>query len=179
MIAKRDVRTLVIVFAAILIALGVLWKCGVFGVRGDRVTADAQKSMEIARSWSAVEDGNAKQVTGIFYDYDQAPLKGICYCYVNRPGVSCGFFFRQSCKLDRDMGIRKLDLGQYGAAYVSLNSQQVAKAIRDDGTKPVTKSVSPYSPFVIVSEKRDCAFHFYDEGGREVPVSGAEAVVRD
>lgn len=177
MIEKRDKRTLILVFAAVLIALSVLWKCGVFGVRGDRVTADAQKSMEIARSWSAVEAGNAKQVTGIFYDYDQAPLKGICYCYINRPGVSYGFFFRQSGNLDRDMGIRKLDLGQYGAAYVSLNSQQVAKVIRDDGTKPVTKSVSPYSPFVIVSEKHDCAFRFYDEKGQEVPVSGTDVAV--
>lgn len=179
MIEKRDKRTLILVFAAVLITLGVMWKCGVFGVQGSKVGADAWKSMKIAQDWLSVEDGNAKQVTGIFYDYSQAALKGTYYCYVNRPGFSCGFFFRQSGNLDRDMGIRKLDLGQYGAAYVSLNSQQVAKVIQDDGTKPVTKSVSPYSPFVVVSEKHNCVFRFYDEKGREIPVSGTDVVIGD
>lgn len=179
MIAKRDARVLLAVFMAALAVLGVLWKCGVVGIREYRVSADAQKKLEIAQDWSSKSDGDGKQVTGIFYDYENAPLKGTYYCYVNRPGFSYGFFFQKSGNLDRSMGIQKLDLGQYGAAYVSLNSQQAAKVIRDDGVEPAAKSISPYAPFVVISQKHDCAFRFYDKSGKEIPVSAARTAADD
>ena len=178
-IAKRDVRILLAVLMAVLAALGVLWKCGVLGVKEQRVVADAEKKLEIDEKWWSRSEGDKKQVTGIFYDYGNAPLKGVYYCYVNRSGFSYGFFLQKSGNLDRDTKIQKVDLGQCGAAYVSLNSQQAVKVIRDDGTEPAVKSISPYAPFVVISQKHDCKFRFYDKNGKEIPVFASKTAADD
>lgn len=179
MIEKRDRRNLILILFAIVGAVCVLRACGVLGVRPLRVSTDAQKNLKIEQSWWSREDSNARLSAGVFYDYDNAPLHGTWYYYVNRPGFSFGYFFRKSGKLTRDEGICRVDCGSYGTAYVSLNARQVAKIVRDDGTKPKTQKISPYHPFVVVSQKHDCAFRFYDEKGREVPVSGTKMVVQD
>ena len=90
--------------------------------------------------------------------------------YVNRPGLSFGFFFRgggSHPKVER--GIVEFTVEGYEErAFISMNQQRVTQLQIDDGNSIQEISIDSNKPFAIVLPINAGTITFYDVNGNTV-----------
>ena len=101
----------------------------------------------------------------LFYD---ANLENHTFSiYVNRKGLSYGYFFRGGGSLiadDSDIVDYYID-GYQERAYISINKQQIIKVEIDDGNTIETIKIDNNKPFSIVLPDNQGMIKFYDING--------------
>lgn len=158
--------------------LGVLSVCIVFiaflclnndiGIRRSQFESDIRSSQKIRSDW--IVDGNVSDTIAAFISYPQDMTDHTFSVYVNRPGLSFGYFFRGGGDLS--------GVGKYIAAYtiegynerafISMNEQQVERLEIDDGSSIQAVDIDSSKPFSIVLPVNAGGIAFYDVNGNTV-----------
>ena len=104
----------------------------------------------------------------ISYPLDQS--SHVFSVYLNRNGLSFGYFFRSGGSLGIvEDGIAEFRfLGNNGVAYISMNAQNIARIEIYNGLDFRMIDLDSDKPFAIVVSNQDGTVRFYDVDGNVV-----------
>jgi hypothetical protein len=146
----------------------------IIGVTANSLERDARKSQKIDENWQV-----SKSVTdnlGALLFYDKGLKKFTYSIYVNRKGLSFGYFFRSGgSTIDILEGIRAFDYGN-SIALISINKVEVARIeciSKNSQKQGEVYSVEPGKPFAIAIPitHSDMVIKIYDQNGNEIPIT--------
>lgn len=160
------------------LAVGVLLACIAFtgflylnndiGICESRLESDIRSSQKIKEDW--VVDGTASDTMVAFISYPRRLGAHTFSVYVNRPGLSFGYFFRGGGSLaGADTGIAEVTVnGCNEHAFISMNRQQVKRLEVDKGSSMQVIDIDSSKPFSIVLPVNAGSIAFYDVDGKRV-----------
>ncbi len=158
--------------------LGVLLVCAVFigflylnndiGVPASQLEADIRASQKIGPDWAV--EGTVGDTMAAFISYPRDRTNHTFSVYVNRPGLSFGYFFRGGGGLaDAQSGIEGFTVEGYRErAFISMNKQRVERLEVDDGNSIQVTPIDSGKPFAIVLPVNAGSIAFYDVNGNTV-----------
>jgi len=155
-----------IVLGVVLICLlfiGFLFINNDIGLATADLEADIRASQKIADGW--VVDGNISDTMAAFISYPQDKTDHSFSVYVNRPGLSFGYFFRGGGDIvEVENYIAEYTVEGYSErAFISLNAQKVERLKIDNGNGVQVIEIDPQKPFAIVLPVNAGEITFYDE----------------
>ena len=154
------------------IVIGVVLVCILFvcflytnneiGVTSSKLEADIRSSQKIKDDWTV--DGSVSSTMAAYISYPQDLSDHSFSVYVNRPGLSFGYFFRGGGKLSGvQRGIAEYTVEGYNErAFISMNQQQVQQLEIDDGNTIQVVDIDRNKPFAIVLPINAGNITFYD-----------------
>ncbi len=160
------------------VTLGALLVCIVFivflysnndiGIQKSQFESDIRSSQKIESDW--IVDGNASDTIAAFISYPRDMTDHTFSVYVNRPGLSFGYFFRGGGSLPGvEDGIVECTVEGYKErAFISMNKQQVERLEIDDGNSIKVVDIDSSKPFSIVLPVNAGNIAFYDVNGNTV-----------
>jgi len=160
------------------VLLGVLLVCIVFmaflrlnndiGIPKSQLEADIRSSQKIASDW--IVDGDVSDTVAAFISYPSDMTDHTFSVYVNRPGLSFGYFFRGGGSLSGvETGIAEYTVeGYQERAFISINKRQVARLEIDDGNSVQVIEIDSGKPFAIILPVNAGNIAFYDINGAAV-----------
>lgn len=159
--------TLGVVLVCILF-VGFLYANNDIGVASTNLEADIRSSQKIKNDWTV--DGSVSDTMAAYISYPQNMSDHTFSVYVNRPGLSFGFFFRgggSHPKVER--GIVEFTVEGYEErAFISMNQQRVTQLQIDDGNSIQEISIDSNKPFAIVLPIHAGIITFCDVNGNTV-----------
>ena len=141
-------------------ALGVILACGVvlgllyldhdIGVRKSGLEEDIRSSQKINEDWTVAGEASGTLAAYISYPEDQSDH--VFSLYVNRPGLSFGYFFRAGGSLG---GVEEYIMectveGYHERAFVSMNKPKVERLEVDGGNAKQVIEIDSGRPFALV-----------------------------
>lgn len=150
-----------IVFVCILF-VGYLYANNDIGVTSTNLEADIRSSQKIKDDWTL--DGSVSNTMAAYISYPQDKSAHTFSVYVNRPGLSFGYFFRGGGNLSEvQRGIVEFTVEGYNErAFISMNQQQVQQLEIDDGNAIQVIDIDSNKPFAIVLPINAGKITFYD-----------------
>ena len=154
------------------IVIGVVLACILFvcflytnneiGVTSSKLEADIRSSQKIKDDWTV--DGSVSSTMAAYISYPQDLSDHSFSVYVNRPGLSFGYFFRGGGNLSGvQRGIAEYTVEGYNErAFISMNQQQVTQLEIDDGNTIQVLDIDSNKPFAIVLPISAGTITFYD-----------------
>ena len=154
------------------IVIGVVLVCILFvcflytnneiGVTSSKLEADIRSSQKIKDDWTV--DGSVSSTMAAYISYPQDLSDHSFSVYVNRPGLSFGYFFRGGGTLSGiQRGIVEFTVEGYNErAFISMNQQQVTQLEIDDGNTIQVLDIDSNKPFAIVLPINAGNITFYD-----------------
>ena len=138
------------------------------GVQKSRLEADIRSSQKINPDWTV--DGTVSDTIAAFISYPDDMTHHTFSVYVNRPGLSFGYFFRVGGNLTGEAnGIAGYTVEGYNErAFISMNKQQVECLKIDDGNSIQVIDIDSNKPFAIVLPVNAGDIAFYDVDGKTV-----------
>ena len=159
---KRFLKIVIgIVFVCILF-VGYLYANNDIGMTSTNLEADIRSSQKIKDDWTL--DGSVSNTMAAYISYPQDKSAHTFSVYVNRPGLSFGYFFRGGGNLSEvQRGIVEFTVEGYNErAFISMNQQQVQQLEIDDGNAIQVIDIDSNKPFVIVLPINAGKITFYD-----------------
>ena len=159
---KRFLKIVIgIVFVCILF-VGYLYANNDIGMTSTNLEADIRSSQKIKDDWTL--DGSVSNTMAAYISYPQDKSDHAFSVYVNRPGLSFGYFFRGGGNLSEvQRGIVEFTVEGYNErAFISMNQQQVQQLEIDDGNAIQVIDIDSNKPFVIVLPINAGKITFYD-----------------
>ena len=148
-----------------IVFVGFLYLNNDIGVQKSQLEADIRSSQKIKSDW--IVNGTVSDTIAAFISYPNDMTDHTFSVYVNRPGLSLGYFFRGGGDLTgEDNGIAEYTVEGYKErAFISMNKQQVECLKIDDGTSIKVIDIDSNKPFAIVLPVNagDIAFYDVDE----------------
>jgi hypothetical protein len=159
--------TLWVVLVCILF-VGFLYVNNDIGVASTNLEADIRSSQKVKDGWTV--EGSVSDTMAAYISYPQNMSDHTFSVYVNRPGLSFGYFFRGGGSLSEvDKGIAEYTVEGYKErAFISMNQQQVAQLEIDDGNSIQVIDIDSNKPFAIVLPINAGIVTFYDVNGNTV-----------
>ena len=153
--------TLVVVLVCVLF-VGFLYVNHDIGVASSNLEADIRSSQKIKDDWTV--EGSVSDTMAAYISYPQNRSDHTFSVYVNRPGLSFGYFFRGGGSLSGvDRGIAEYTVEGYKErAFISMNQQQVAQLEMYDGNSTQVIDIDSDKPFAIVLPVNAGNITFYD-----------------
>ena len=160
------------------IMLGVVLVCALFvgflyanndiGVTSTNLEADIRSSQKIKDDWTV--EGSVSDTMAAYISYPQDMSDHTFSVYVNRPGLSFGYFFRGGGSLSGvERGIVEFTVEEYKErAFISMNQQRVTQLQIDDGNSIQGIYIDSNKPFAIVLPINAGTITFYDVNGNTV-----------
>ena len=160
------------------IVIGVVLACILFvcflytnneiGVTSSKLEADIRSSQKIKDDWTV--DGSVSSTMAAYISYPQDLSDHSFSVYVNRSGLSFGYFFRGGGNLSGvQRGIAEYTVEGYNErAFISMNQQQVTQLEIDDGNTIQVLDIDSNKPFAIVLPISAGTITFYDVNGNTV-----------
>ena len=138
------------------------------GVTSSKLEADIRSSQKIKDDWTV--DGSVSSTMAAYISYPQDLSDHSFSVYVNRPGLSFGYFFRGGGNLSGvQRGIAEYTVEGYNErAFISMNQQQVTQLEIDDGNTIQVLDIDSNKPFAIVLPISAGTITFYDVNGNTV-----------
>ena len=135
------------------------------GIPASRLEADIRKEQQIPDDWTV--EGTASGTMAAYISYSQDKSAHVFSFYVDRPGISSGYFFRGSgTATTSSRDITKLTVNGYDeAAFVSMNTKQVFQVEIGDGDNIRVIDIDPYKPFAIILPLNEGSICFYNLDG--------------
>lgn len=148
--------------------VGFLYVNNDIGVTSTNLEADIRSSQKIKDDWTV--EGSVSDTMAAYISYPQNMSDHTFSVYVNRPGLSFGYFFRGGGSLSGiDKGIAEYTVEGYKErAFISMNQQQVAQLEIDDGNSIQVIDIDSNKPFAIVLPINAGIVTFYDVNGNTV-----------
>lgn len=159
---KRFLKIVIgIVFVCILF-VGYLYANNDIGMTSTNLEADIRSSQKIKDDWTL--DGSVSNTMAAYISYPQDKSDHTFSVYVNRPGLSFGYFFRGGGNLSEvQRGIVEFTVEGYNErAFISMNQQHVQQLEIDDGNAIQVIDIDSNKPFVIVLPINAGKITFYD-----------------
>ena len=159
---KRFLKIMIrIVFICILF-VGFLYANDDIGVTSTNLEADIRSSQKIKDDWTL--DGSVSNTMAAYISYPQDMSGHTFSVYVNRPGLSFGYFFRGGGTLSWvQIGIAEFTVEGYNErAFISMNQQQVQQIEINDGNAIQVIDIDSNKPFAIVLPINAGNITFYD-----------------
>ena len=166
---RRKEKSIAFIIIGIVVIFLILNASGVFGVPVDRLEQDARKSQKIDASWDVSKADNDE--IGALLFYSKQADKFVFSIYLNRPGLSYGYFFRSGGAVGDIMdGVAEFSYDSNGTALISMNKPQISK-IEFGNEKISTIEVDPLKPFAVTIPKNCDSFAMYNINGEMIPVT--------
>ncbi len=159
---KRFLKIVIgIVFVCILF-VGFLYANNNIGMTSTNLETDIRSSQKIKDDWTI--DGSVSNTMAAYISYSQDMSDHTFSVYVNRPGLSFGYFFRGGGTLSGiQRGIVEFTVEGYNErAFISMNQQQVQQLEIDDGNTIQVVDIDRNKPFAIVLPINAGNITFYD-----------------
>ncbi len=159
---KRFLKIVIgIVFVCILF-VGFLYANNDIGMTSTNLETDIRSSQKIKDDWTL--DGSVSNTMAAYISYSQDMSDHTFSVYVNRPGLSFGYFFRGGGTLSGiQRGIVEFTVEGYNErAFISMNQQQVQQLEIDDGNTIQVVDIDSNKPFAIVLPINAGNITFYD-----------------
>ena len=160
------------------ILLGVVLACTLFfvflygnddiGKTANSLETDIRSSQKISDDW--IVDGSISDTMAAFISYPQDKTDRTFSVYVNRPGLSFGYFFRGGGDIVqvKDYIAEFVIEGYNERAFISMNTQNVVRLEIDDGNNIQVIDIDSGKPFAIVLPINAGSICFYDTNGNVV-----------
>ena len=160
------------------ILLGVVLACALFfgflygnndiGKTANSLENDIRSSQKISDDW--IVDGSLSDAMAAFISYPQDKTDHTYSVYVNRPGLSFGYFFRGGGDIVqvKDYIAEFVIEGYNERAFISMNTQNVARLEIDEGNNIRVVDIDSDNPFAIVLPLNAGSICFYDTNGNVV-----------
>ena len=160
------------------ILLGIVLLCALFivflyanndiGITASGLEADIRSSQKITNNW--IVDGVVSDTMAAYISYPQDKTDRTFSVYVNRPGLSFGYFFRGGGDIVAvDNYIAEFVVEGYNErAFISMNTQNVVRLEIDDGNCVQVIDIENSKPFAIVLPLNAGNICFYDVNGNVV-----------
>lgn len=160
-------------YALIGLALCVLLLLGLYldhdiGIRKGKIVDEIRFSQEIPGDW--ITEGTASEALAAYLSYPENRSDHTFSIYVNRPGISFGYFFRGAGSLSEvQRSILAFTVEGYNErAFVSMNEQKVERIEVDDGNDLQVIDIESSKPFAVILPVNAGTVTFYD--GENNPV---------
>lgn len=157
---KKAMKYTWAIFAAILVAVLTLFLNNDIGISKADIEKDARTN--IAEDWQAAEATTETMSAMIFYSDD---LDDHTYSlYVNRPGLSFGYFFRAGGSVsETEKYVAEFRIEGYNErAFISMNKQRICKMEINDGDSVKNIEIDSEKPFAFILPVNAGKVTFYD-----------------
>jgi hypothetical protein len=147
---------------------GILYANDDIGKAANSLEADIRQSQMILDDW--IVDGSISDTMAAFISYPQDKTDHTFSIYVNRPGLSFGYFFRGGGDIVQvEDYIAEFVIEEYNErAFISMNAQNVIRLEIDDGNNIRVIDIDSGKPFAIVLPLNTGSICFYDTNGNIV-----------
>lgn len=165
---KKVMKYAGVIAALILMAILVLYISNDIGIPKASIERDARTSQAIVGDWQAAKETTQTMSAMIFYSDD---LNEHTYSiYVNRPGLSFGYFFRAGGSVsETEQGVAEFHMEGYNErAFISMNKQQINKVEIDDGSSVKTIEIDSEKPFAFILPVNAGNITIYDRYGNVI-----------
>ena len=148
--------------------LGFLYANNDIGKAANSLEADIRLSQQISDDWTV--DGSISDTMAAFISYPKDKTDHTFSVYVNRPGLSFGYFFRGGGDIvEVDDYIAEFVVEGYNErAFISINTQNIDRLEIDDGDRVRVIDIDNNKPFAIVLPLNAGNICFYDVNGNAV-----------
>ena len=145
-----------------------LYFCNDIGIYKLNIEKDARSSQKISDHWQVAKDTTDIMSAMIFYD--ESLNDHIFSIYVNRPGLSFGYFFRHGGATGEIAeGIAEFYTNGYNErAFISMNRQQVSKVELNNGNSIEIIEIDSTKPFAFILPVNVGSVTIYDINGNLV-----------
>lgn len=138
------------------------------GTARSKIEKEARFAHKVDDRWQVIKSTTDTMSAMLFYnsDFDDHTFS----IYVNRKGLSFGYFYRGGGSLSVDDNhIAKYHVeGYQEMAYISINKQQVIKIEIDDGNIVETIDIDNTKPFSVIFPNNSGIIKFYDINGDSI-----------
>ena len=155
--------------SAIVMAFLILFFNNDIGTSKSNIEKDARVSQKISDDWQVAKQTTKTMSAMIFYDRNLS--NHTFSIYVNRKGLSFGYFFRGGGSTGATMeGIAEFRImdGYNERAYISMNKQRVSKVVIDNGQTTESIKLDDTKPFALIMPVNTGVVKFYDINGNIV-----------
>ncbi|MBR4410855.1 MAG: hypothetical protein IKT31_05990 [Firmicutes bacterium] len=165
-------KIILAVLLVCLLAVGFLFVNNDIGQTADSLESDIRSSQKIQDDWTVT--GSVSDTMAGFISYPQNMSDHTFSVYVNRPGVSFGYFFRGGGSLSSvERYIAEFTVEGYSErAFISMNAQKAARVEIDNGTDIEVIEIDSEKPFALVLPGNAGVITFYDVNGEIVEYGG-------
>lgn len=165
--AKRIIIDLLL-FAVVFV--GVLYVDNDIGIRKEKIVSDIRSSQRIDKNW--ITDGETSDSMAAYISYPEDGSDHTYSVFVNRPGLSFGYFFRAGGSLTGEgKYISEFTLDGYQErAFIATSTLRVAQLEINDGQDIQVIEFDSEKPFAIVLPVNAGELVFYDITGEAVAV---------
>lgn len=148
--------------------VGFLYANNDIGVTANNLETDIRSSQKILDDWNV--GGSISDTMAAFVSYPQSKTEHTFSVYVNRPGLSFGYFFRGGGDIVAvDDYIAEFVVEGYNEReFISMNTQNVVRIEIDDGNGVRAIDIDSGKPFAIVLPLNTGNICFYDVNGSVV-----------
>lgn len=151
--------------AIVIISFLALYLNNDIGINKANIEKDARGSQRISNEWQVAKDTTKIMSAMIFYD--ESLSNHTFSIYVNRPGLSFGYFFRGGGSMME--GVTEFYINGYNErAFISMNKRQVSKVEIDNGNSIEIIEFESREPFVFILPVNIGSVTFYDINGNVV-----------
>lgn len=159
---KIVLKTVIGILLACSLFVGFLYVSSDIGIASGNLETDIRSSQKIKEDWAV--DGSVSDTMAAYISYPQDMSDHTFSVYVNRPGLSFGYFFRGGGTLSGiQRGIVEFTVEGYNErAFISMNQQQVQQLEIDDGNTIQVVDIDRNKPFAIVLPINAGNITFYD-----------------
>ena len=156
------------VFLMGVLFVGFLYINNDIGKTKNSLKEDIRLSQKIFDDWNI--EGSTSDTMAAFISYPQNKADHTFSVYVNRPGLSFGYFFRGGGDIvEVDDYIAEFVVEGYSErAFISMNTQNVVRIEIDDGNSIQVIDIDGSKPFAIVLPLNVGNVSFYDLNGNVV-----------
>ena len=157
-----------IIIGCVFLAAAV-YMTGIFDVPSFWLEKDIRSSQKISDDWTV--EGTVSDQMAIYLSYPEDRSDCTYSFYLNRPGLSFGYFFCVGGSVNKTENfVGEIVINGYtDRAYFSMNQSKVTRAEVSDGSKVETIEINSDKPFTLilpVSEEETVTF--YDTDGNIV-----------
>ena len=165
---KIVLKTVIGILLVCSLFVGFLYISSDIGIASGNPETDIRSSQKIKEDWAI--DGSVSDTMAAYISYPQDKSDHTFSVYVNRPGLSFGYFFRGGGSLSGvERGIAEFTVDGYNErAFISMNQPKAARLEIDDGNTVQIIDLNSDQPFAIVLPANAGVIHFYDGNGNPV-----------
>lgn len=167
---KKFQKPVIIILAICILAIGFLYVNNDIGIQKAKLEIDARSSQKIDEEWLSEKDISDTMAAFIFYPQDKSAHT--FSIYVNRPGLSFGYFFRGGGGIDiieTEEYIAEFAIESFNErAFISMNASQVERLEIDDGNTIQRIEINSDKPFAFILANNIGSITFYDIEGNVI-----------
>ena len=165
---KKAGKIILGVMLACIVCFGILYFNNDIGIQRSKLESDVRMSQKIQEDW--LTEGVSSDTMAAFISYPEDKSDHTFSVYVNRPGLSFGYFFRGggSASEVQEFIVEYTVEGYHERAFISMNKQKVERLEIDDGNSVNVTDIDSSKPFAMILPVNSGTVTFLDVNGNRV-----------